>query len=197
MKNLFLIFIFIVLLSACQMTGTLQGLFTYQKKALERNPNLFHKVDNCNKDFLSYRPNTVFIMNGKTLKNCMHNGKSIVYLWNPNCTAEACVSPDSPQQICNRIGAELYVVASYYDVDKMTVNYNLQNSLIAIDNDYYNTIFVKSQLNKFFSDLTGIEKFKYYLDKNIMDQYFLFMNGKFIDSSIRISDLIKEENSMQ
>lgn len=181
------ILFFIIFIFSCSINGTYQGLFTYQTSTLKKNPSLFTHIEACDAPSLSYKPYTVLITNGNLLRKCISAENSIVYIWRPNCSSKKCLPLDFIQNKCNELEMELFIVAEYYDLEKMNKKYNIQNSILAIDNHYYKTKFVKNQLKKFFQDLTGLFDFT-----NYMDSYFLFIDGNYVNSGTNLTTLVHE-----
>lgn len=177
MRSFLLLIGFTILMSSCSFQGTLQGLFPYQRTYVKEAPHLFTYTDDCSPHSLDYTPQSVLILNGETLRECMSEEKTLIHTWKPNCSAKACFPLEIIQDVCDDLNIKLYIVAEYYDVDKMIMNYNIEHKLMAIDNGYYRTVFVDSQLKKFFSDLTKVKDFK-----DIRNNYFLFENREFIGS---------------
>lgn len=179
-----------ILMSSCSFQGSLQGLFPYQRTYVKETPHLFTYTDECSPHSLDYSPQSVLILNGETLRKCMGEEKTLIHTWKPNCTAKACILIEIIQNICDDLNIKLYIVAEYYDGDKMSMNYDIEHKLMAIDNRYYRTAFVDSQLKKFFSDLTKVKDFK-----DIRNNYFLFENREFIESYQSLDTFIEDIES--
>lgn len=96
----FLIFVSVVLLSACSIQGNFKGLFSY-KNEIEGMPGVVNPQHfTCD---LTYDSDTkLTIINGSLLKECLQNeDKSLVHLWNPNCSSDKCISLNILQKRCN------------------------------------------------------------------------------------------------
>ena len=71
--------------------------------------------------FLSFNQfKGVVLMNGKELKDCLlkHN-KVIVHLWRPNFQGKYCYSLSLLQNFFTENEYEFYIVAEYYDYNKI------------------------------------------------------------------------------
>jgi len=164
-------------ISSCQFNGTLQGLYSYYRKVNRGNPDLFITI-NDSIDFCEVKASAVskiLLLNGKNLNKCIKKyKKSLVYIWSPNCKSQYCYSLEYLQKICNEVNIELFIVAEYYDMHYMSIDYNLERPIIGIDTKYYKTNITSKYLTKFISDLTdGIE---------ISDRFIYFANGYFAKS---------------
>ncbi len=78
------------------------------------------------------------------------------------------------QEQCNNKNIDLYVVAEYYDCNKMDKAYDLNNNIYAIDVKYYKSNFTSKYVSRFKFDLT--------LQKNIEHRFLMFEKGVFIKS---------------
>ena len=118
----------------------------------------------------------VIIINGLVLKTCIEESKktSLVYMWSPKCTGKFCPVLDLIQEQCNNKNIDLYVVAEYYDCNKMDKAYDLNNNIYAIDVKYYKSNFTSKYVSRFKFDLT--------LQKNIEHRFLMFEKGVFIKS---------------
>lgn len=97
---------------------------------------------------------------------------AIVYLWNPNCKSENCISPDIAQNLCNEHSAALYVVAQYFDGDSMSAYYETERPIFAIDPTKYGSDRQSKYIPEFIHELTGKE---WHRKDGI---FLLFENGK-------------------
>jgi hypothetical protein len=80
---------------------------------------------------------------------------------------------------------ELFVVAEYYDTQKMDMLYKISKPLVGIDTEYYGTNLTSKYLNKFIADLIEGE-----LTPSEQPHSFLFFErGEFISSHIDLKGL--------
>ena len=146
-----------LILYACSINGTTQGLFSYYNKTKKEYPSLIAVTDSTTKICKiqkSEKPK-VWLVNGKQLKKCAEEyPRMIVFDWSPNCSSNFCYSLDAVQKACDNSNVELFIVASYYDSEKMQINYNIEHPLFAIDTKYYHSNLTKKYSNKFLMDLT-------------------------------------------
>jgi hypothetical protein len=132
------------------------GLVSKYKKTDKEYPGLLVKTNPnepiCNLT-ITETPK-VYIINGLQLKNCLKNyQKAIVYIWDPHCTSEQCVSPTLLQQYCNEENTELFVVAEYYDGNELTQFYDVKHPILGIDTEYYKSNFTDRYTRLFKEDL--------------------------------------------
>lgn len=161
-----------LIFTGCQVSGSFQGLYAYR-----------HEVDSCSwvvspDDFdceLTYGPDAkVVVANGDQLLKCLQlqgDRQAILYLWRPNCSGRYCLDLNVLQGIADSAVLTLYVVAEYYDKQKMEENVNLRFPIIGIDTDYYDSKKTKTYVKLFFEQL-GVDCPAY--DKQ---SYFFFSGG--------------------
>lgn len=157
MKNLTkFIPILLLLLFSCKIEGDFNGLFGYYNQTLSKYPKLINNNFNPTCDFTKKGSARVIAINGIDLKNCIYKiDKVLIYIWSPNCTSESCYSIEAVQNKCNELNIELFIVAEYYDFQKMNNDYKIKNSIIGIDTKYYKTFFTSKYLSRFTHDLIG------------------------------------------
>ena len=134
----------------------------------------------------TYKASTVYITNGNLFRECVTKpDKSLVYIWKPNCRGKYCYSLDLLQKYSTDKGMELFVVAEYYDTEKMNLTYKISKPLVGIDTKYYATNLTSKYLSKFIADLT-----KGQLTPSEQPYNFLFFErGKFISSHVDLEGL--------
>lgn len=187
MKKILLFSLILILANSCVIQGTLQGLFTYQRPYVREMPGLFSKVVDCDSSTIDYKPKKVLVLNGNTLRNCISGKRDVIYIWPPRCHSELCIPLNLLQRRCEDLNVNLYIVAQYYDLQEMNVKYNIEHALMAIDNRYYNTIFVTNQLQEFLSDLTEVKHISDY-----QKMFYLFVNKEYVRSANRLSELVNQ-----
>lgn len=184
-KNLYLLLFLIFLFSSCSVNGGFEGLYSYYSKTKSKNPNLFFKPNNndsickIKNNELKYK---IIIINGLDLKKCISNNKSsLIYLWSPKCKSKICYPLEIIQTFCNSKNIDLYIVAEYYNLEQMEVNYSISKPIFGIDVNYYKTSLTKKYTKKFLDDLKS--------DSNTLNRYFYFKNGSFIKSYDSMYDI--------
>jgi len=151
-------FIWILLFSSCSIDGTLQGLTSYYNKTAKRDLAISTPQELCPN---SYETNDVLLYNGTDLLKCLSTKKSaLVFIWAPNCKGRYCYRLQRLQALSDESNLELYVVAEYFDYEKMKLDYGLKNKLIGVDVNFYRTNFTKKYMSQFLSDLTQ-DKYEY------------------------------------
>ena len=168
-KYLLLASFFMVLVGACSIKGSMQGLVSYQKKTKKENPQLLHHPK-ADENICSYTNNDVhkvLITNGKVVKSCMSDqDRSIVYNWGVKCKSEICYPLQAVQAACAEKNMPVYIVAEYYDGPMMSKAYTLERPILGIDVKYYKTNFTSKYTSKFYKDLgvgdANIKRFCYF-----------------------------------
>lgn len=118
----------------------------------------------------------VYIINAKQINNCLNKyQKSIVYIWDPHCTAESCISPTLLQSYCDLENIELFVVIEYYDGAELSQYYDLKHPIFGIDTQYYKTDFTDRYRKLFEKDLCG--------QNNSYSRMIYFENGEYMGSA--------------
>ncbi|GGW75501.1 hypothetical protein DFQ11_1254 [Winogradskyella epiphytica] len=190
MKNKYIITIILLnmlfLNTSCGIKGGFQGLYSYYNKSKKINPNLFIIPDPLKTICELTKSDTakVYLINGKDLKKCLDKKQDvIVYIWGPKCKSKICYPLDILQEMCNENNIELYIVAEYYDVKLMEINYNIENPIFGINTKYYDSNLTSKYLTEFIKDLT--------LQDNIENRFFHFKQGNFINSFESIENSIE------
>ena len=178
--------LFLLLLSSCIITNT-PGFYTGYNRLSDNDKKTIVFVDKDSSINNFVNNEKIYAITGKQLRLCLtKNDTSIVYFWGPNCSSKSCISIAACQNYCTSKNYNLYVVADYYDIQKMQ-NQNVSNFPMLIANEqYYNKKYANS-LNKRFTDdlLNGVN-----LNKEEQYNRFLYFKGdKLIKSK---SDMFEE-----
>lgn len=177
MRKIFFLLVSL-LLSSCVINGNFQGLYSHYTKTCKENPELFPERDSSQSLCNLERNNSpsIYLINGIELKACLSQyEKSMVFIWGPNCHGKYCFSPTVVQRVCTEKGMELFIVAEYFDNEKMSIDYDIKRPIFGIDFKYYKTNRTSKYLEKFKADLTGTD--------TTNGRILYFENGKFIKSS--------------
>ncbi|WP_040280765.1 hypothetical protein [Psychroserpens damuponensis] len=188
MKSNLILFICAFFFS-CSIKGNFKGLYGYYNKSYKINPQLFVKNIDV-EDFCQMRKTEdsfkIYISNGKGLKKCLpENEYSLLYVWGPNCKSDICIPLNLIQEECLDNKLDFFVVAEYYDVKAMQIDYIINRPIIGIDVEFYRTNLTKKYLNKFLKDVVGNEQHEF--DGN---RFLLFKSKKFIKSFNELDDLL-------
>ncbi len=183
--------VLLIFITSCKINGTTQGLYGYQKKTETTYPGFILSVndDICTKKEIKHG---VTKLNGLDLAPCLSdNAKTLVYLWQPKCSADRCISPASLKNICDQIDAQLFIVAEYYDYDAMFGNLMDSEPLFGIDQQYYGTSLTKKYKAGFLKDM-GVDA----LNSKQEHLFFYFEDGRFVSSNgdFRTSDWMRNRN---
>ena len=118
------------------------------------------------------------------LADLQHNDTSVVYFWDPLCSAENCISFLAAQNYCNLYNYTLYVITVYYNIEKTELQLgNTDMPILAINHLYYGTDYC-NQYKKLFKrelikqKLSGMEmphNFYFFAGDELIEQkHFLF-----------------------
>jgi hypothetical protein len=134
-------------------------------------------------DLVRKNDSKVYLVNGTTLKQCIGDKKDVVlYIWKPACQGKLCYSLNALQEKCKATHKALFVVAEYYDGERMAVHYNIERPIFGIDVNYYNTNLTSKYLPKFLYDLTA--------QKAVTGSLIYFKDGNFVRSYSSIDSLL-------
>ena len=171
--------IFLLMLSSCIITNT-PGFYTGYNRLSDNDKKKIIFVDKDSSICNFVNNDKIYAITGKQLRSClMKNDTSIVYFWGPNCSSKSCISIAACQNYCTSKNYSLYVVADYYEIEKMQ-NQNVSNFPMLIANQqYYNKTYANS-LNKRFTDdlLNGVNLNK----EEQYNRFLLFKGDKLIKS---------------
>ena len=81
-----------------------------------------------------------YAVEANNILNSVHKmDTTLVYTWSPVCHSKVCLPLQNVQAYCTRKGYNLYVVAEYYDVQRMDMQPQLKNPLLVINHKYYHS----------------------------------------------------------
>jgi hypothetical protein len=158
-----------ILIASCSIRGNFKGLYAYQQKTVAEIPEKFLPSTDDD-DLCSYLVNDdrIIITNGKKLKKCVTSENALFYIWGPNCTSKICYPLSSIEYLAFQNNLQLYIIAEYYDSEKMSYDYGVTSPIIGIDTKYYQTSKTANYLEKFLTDM-GIKRsdfnHRYYVGK--------------------------------
>jgi hypothetical protein len=182
-----LLFLLLIFFSGCSIQGSLQGLFGYYHQVAKENPGLIIQEDEvCS---LSYAPSSgVIATTGNALRECLQEtSKAIVVVWKPKCSSFRCVPPEALQRASDEINADLFIVAEYYDNEKMSINYAIERPIFGVDCQYYGTNLTRKYLNSFLRDLIDCPGKELCVDE--MTTAMLFEKGELVESESSFEEL--------
>lgn len=164
--------------SSCSISGSFQGLYGYQKKVTKIDSNLIQKSKEDICLISTPRDPIIYRINGKDLRKCINNTpKALLYIWRPNCSSKICIPLNNLQKICTNNNMELFIVAEYYDYEKMIKKYEINKPIWGIDCKFYKSNLTKKYLQRFINDIT--ESNESYEN----DYFYYFESGKLIHKS--------------
>lgn len=176
-RYLYILIINLGIFNSCAINGNLGGLYSNYDKTKAKNPNLIIKPQTLAVCDLKYTDTPqVYMINGSTLRQCLKNFDAVIlYRWSPRCKGEFCYSLNALQKECNNKNIELFIIAEYYDLELMTLTYNLKRPVLGIDTEYYKTNLTKKYWPKFLYDVTSHEQIEerfIYLQKGVVMKSF-------------------------
>ncbi len=195
MKNLIRIFLLLavtLLIVSCKIDGTLQGLVSYYNRTENEGKVKYAHLNSEAICSVKMDSATVLVANGKQLKSCLnHYEKAIVYLWGVKCSSSKCYPLSLVQEKCRQKGIELFVVASYYDTEYMSINYGeLDHPIIGVDVKHYKTNFTQKYQSRFLTDLlTPMPLTSVFSDYGCLNKFICFTNGNFTRSFTEIDKI--------
>lgn len=159
-----------ILIASCSIRGNFKGLYGYQQKTMAQIPEKFLQSTEDD-DLCSYLINSdrIIITNGKKLKKCVTPETALFYIWGPHCTSKICYPLSSIEYLASQNNLQLYIIAEYYDSEKMSYDYGVTSPIIGIDTKYYQTSKTNNYIEKFLTDM-GIKRsdsnHRYYVGKS-------------------------------
>ena len=180
-----LVLLLLIFILLCTIKGDFKGLYSYLRDTQNKRPDLFITLDSSDTLNLNSAKenNKIYIINGLQLKKCLRsNNRSIVYFWDLNCKSKICYPLELIQAHCKKNNLSLFVVATYYDAEIMSFNYELDKNILAVDTKYYKSSLVNKYLTKFLKD---IDSKLIYEDLN---RYLYFERDTFVNDYRSIYD---------
>jgi len=167
--------------------GNLAGLYGYYSKTIAQKPELF-VMHLSEAEICGLRNSSIpkiAIIKGADIRQCVVDEEdAIIYLWAPKCKSPFCIPINLAQQQCTLRKATLFIVAEYYDFDKMDELYNTERPIFGIDVDYYRSNLTSKYVKRFISDLAT---------KDIEPARFIrFHKGQIVGAGPTIQDLYKK-----
>lgn len=189
MQTVILITITVCIFSSCLVhhPGDLRGLYSYYKVTKKEHPSFIQRPDSNLCSIQPKEPIVMYKIRGEELRKCFtENTKSMVYFWIPNCSAPVCIPPNYAQEFCSRHGIDLFIIACYYDYDKMSFNFELDRPIFGVDTEYYKTNLTDKYLKRFKADLWGENS----IDESEFGRFHLFESDSLIIIRSKIEDLL-------
>ncbi len=183
MKYSAVIFFILCLFFGCTIKGSFQGLYSYYNKTRTSQPGLFAS-DSAICELENQVAPKVYIIKGIDLAKCLkEQEKAFVYIWAPKCKSKYCYPINFIQQKADSSGAELFIVAEYFDSELMNIRYNIERPIFGPDIEYYKSNKTAKYLPELLADI-GVPKM------NISNgRILLFENGSFVSSFSYLGDL--------
>lgn len=179
----FLYFFCIVSSFNCQIRGSLKGLTSNRMELNKYNINIIGSNHHQCESSITLK-NKIVIVDGIELKKCISDLSNVlVYIWRPNCKSSSCIELELLQSFCDKYTIELFIVAEYYDYNKMNKAYIIKRPIFGIDTYYYKTDFTKKYLTGFLRDL--IHRDFTYKES----QFYYFENAYFIKEMSQLEEL--------
>ena len=179
-KYIFLILISIYL-SSCVITNT-PGFYSGYKKLNDEEKSLIYFPSNDQNICSLSKSNKIASITASQLQKCLkNNDTALVYIWSPFCHSKICISIESCQIYCKQHGYKLYVVSTYYDMPKMTIQNTSNTPIFSINQQYNGTDYCNKYVNLFLKDLIkekNISKNEFY------NLFFYFKSDNYIGGKL-------------
>lgn len=177
MKYILGLYVCLMYLTSCSFKGSFGGLTSNYSQSHSQQPGLFTVVgpeeNICTID--AGKPPQVYVIQATPLRQCLHEyEKALVYIWKPNCSSEKCYALSYYQRICDSLNMELFVVAEYFDADKMALDHPITHPVLGIDINYYRSNFTSKYLSRFLTELIANP------EQQQRQAYYFFKKGLFI-----------------
>ncbi len=163
-----------VMLSACliSLDGSMGGLVSRRSTVAKEHPTfiLNEYPPLCELNYSDYEGH-ILAATGQQLAKCIDaSPAALLYLWQPNCKAEACVSLSVAQDFADAHNLDLFVVAEYYDYERTVLAHQVNRPIIGINTQQYKSNKTKKYLKRFYADL-GIKQEE-------MNRFVVFVYGE-------------------
>lgn len=197
MKNLLFTLSYLCLLTACSIQGSFQGLTSYYDRTARDSSIVYVPFESYHQPFDSTvafdstmtksDPGVVVIANGKELRSILApNRTSVVYLWSPRCKSDLCYSIRAIEELVKERDFDLYVVAEYYDAEKMKEVHPQHHPILGIDVKYYHTDYTSKYLRLFLEDLT-LDQFEKQRNEKI--NFLVFEGYQYVKNIVSLEEL--------
>ncbi|MDR2928658.1 MAG: hypothetical protein LBV41_10765 [Cytophagaceae bacterium] len=125
------------------------------------------------------KENRLYAVTGELLRKCIETEeKAMVYIWSPFCSSDRCYPLFYVQSYCNSRGITLYVVAEYYDSNRMqTEQKNISAPVVSVNEKHYGTGYCRRYMKLFIGDLLGKDTHSLSEEERYSSIY-LFNSGK-------------------
>ncbi len=160
MQKFLIVPLLILLLHSCAIE--IKGLHNdYQKlSATEKESVIFVPKDSTICGFSNDQ--NIYAISGNQLKDCLaKNDTSLLYRWGPNCSSSNCNLIEACQEFCDQNNYQLYVLADYYDMEKMEAQNKSDFPILIANHRIYRKNF-SNKINRLFLndvfDLESLEK---------------------------------------
>lgn len=124
----------------------------------------------------------IYAITGEQLREMIEEcPRALLYIWDPICKSEKCVSLEYLQRLCNEQSVELYVIVEYF-YGAFSQNIELTDHPLFVKNsEVYGTDRCKPLEKMFLVDLLG----NHVYDENaetMWHRYIYFEDGKFVET---------------
>jgi hypothetical protein len=178
-----LLFMTLLLASACSIHGNMKGLYSYYDQTASLNPGLIRASNAASA--CAFEPGDsarVYLTTASFLQSCLKDQQeAVVFIWQPNCHGSHCYSIRRLQELCREKHIDFYVVAEYYDNAKMSLDYGLERPIYGIDTKHYHTDLTSKYISRFLTELIGTAERK--------GNFLRFRQGVFAESFQSIEGL--------
>jgi hypothetical protein len=131
----------------------------------------------------------IYAITGELLRKRIEaEEKSLVYWWVPHCNTDFCYPLSYIQSYCNSRGITLYVVAHYYDSERMWIEQkNISAPIVSVNEKHYDTSNTNKYMRLFLNDLFDVEKLS---KEDLYSGIYVFNNGKLVSCTRNLDEII-------
>lgn len=154
-----IVFVFLIVTSCSILTKTPGFYIGYEELSETEKNNVLLTISDENVcDIINAE--IIVAIKGDQLLKCIsvNEGKTIVYFWSPNCVSDVCIPLTSCQDYCHENGFDLYIVADYYDIDKIDAQNTVDHPIFIANHILYKKKYAQGLKKRFQSDLLKGQK---------------------------------------
>lgn len=161
-------FAILICFTSCSVTGITND---YKKLDTEQKSQIVPL-----QNFNNLNQNNIYTLNASQLKvEILKHEKVLVYIFTNGCSSKMCKPLFVYENYAEANGYKLFLVMNGFANLEKTLNQPRKTPLLAIDGDYYNTVFRGSYEKQFMNEISGKPRFP--KGEFIGDKFF-FNNGK-------------------
>jgi hypothetical protein len=156
MRKIHILFGFLMLLSfgSCISIDTSGFHSGYKKLQKEQQEKIVFLESQSSIEELKSSNQTMYAITAASLFSSLQkNDTSLVYLWSPHCHSENCISPVAVQNYCAKNHYQLYIIAEYYDFEKLNELFGYDLTVFSINHLHYKTDYCNKYVHRFTDEI--------------------------------------------